>query len=137
MYPNRRARNLYRKFKTNDPFKVSKALNIIIMFLDLPAGMYGYCRRVLRRKVIAIDIKLSEEMQKYVCAHELGHIVLHKEIDHYFIKNNTFVPIGRFERQANQFAVHFLTYGQPPDPDEPISWFLSRCGIPEEMHQFY
>jgi len=137
MHINRRVRRIYKKYRTTDPFVIAKLLKIIVLFLDLPSGMFGYCRRILRRKVIAIDNKLSETMQVYVCAHELAHIILHNGIDHYFIKNNTLVPIGRYERQANQFAVHLLAQGQAREPDEPLNWFLSRCGIPEEMHQYY
>jgi Zn-dependent peptidase ImmA (M78 family) len=133
----RRARNLFIKHNTNNPFIIAETLGFIVIFMDLPPGVYGYCRKVLRRKIIVIDSKLSETLQTYICAHELAHILLHDGIDHYFIKNNTFVPMGKYERQANQFAVHFLTQGQFQEPDELQGWYLSRCGIPDDLHKFY
>jgi len=106
------------------------------MYLDLPDSVKGYCDRVLRRKFIVIDSKMSEDDQRFICAHELGHMLLHRGLNHYFITRKTYFPIGRYEREANGFAVSLLTVNQSKEDDETVGWFLSRCGVPEEMHQF-
>ena len=135
-YP-RLIRRLFRKYKTNDPFVIAAALNITVWFLQLDADCRGFALRTLKRKYIAINDGLSEAEQRVVCAHELGHLLLHKGLGYYFIDQKTLLRPGKYERQANQFAVCLLTQGERPDPDEPLNWFLSRCGIPEELHQFY
>ena len=130
---NRRTRNLFRKFKTNCPIKISRMLNIIIIYLDLPDGVNGYCDRILRRKYIVIDEKLPEEEQVFVIAHELGHILLHGGLNHYFITRNTYFPIGRYEREANQFAISLLLYGSTVIEGETKGSYFDRHGIPLEM----
>jgi Zn-dependent peptidase ImmA (M78 family) len=130
-------RRLFRKYKTNDPFAIAEYLNISIWFVQLDEHCRGFALRTLRRKYIAINCELSNEEQRLVCAHELGHLLLHKGLGYYFIDRETLLRPGKYERQANQFAVQLLIQGSLPEPDEPINWFLSRCGIPEEMHQFY
>lgn len=133
----RRTRNLYKKYRTKCPFTLARILKIVILFLDLPEGVKGYCDRVLRRKYIVIDSKLPEEEQAFIAAHELGHMILHGGINHYFITRETYFPIGKFEREANVFATNLLVCGESKEIGEPDDWFLLRCGIPSEMHRFY
>lgn len=134
---SRLIRRLFRKYKTNNPFVIAEALRIAIWFLELDPECHGFALRTLRRKYIAINRDLSDEDKRIVCAHELGHLLLHKGIGYYFIEQNTLFRPGKYERQANEFAVSLLTCGENIEPDEPLDWFLCRCGIPEEMHQFF
>lgn len=41
-------------------------------------------------------------------AHEIGHAVLHRTENCYFIKNKTYLLTSKIEKQANKFASEFL-----------------------------
>jgi len=135
--PIRRAESLHRKHRTNCPFKIAKILNITIMYLDLPIEVKGYSRRVLKRKIIVINSNLEEDEQYFVCAHELGHIILHKGVSHYFITTHTFVHVGRYEREAHTFALYLLISGDSLAENESVQALLTRNRVPEEMARYY
>ncbi|WP_373325681.1 ImmA/IrrE family metallo-endopeptidase [Sporomusa paucivorans] len=98
-----RANNLAKKFRTRDPFEIAAYLNIEVFFQPMNRTK-GFCNRILRRKFIVINSRLSEHLKKQTCAHELGHIVLHKGWGYYFMLEHTLYSPGKFERQANEFA---------------------------------
>jgi Zn-dependent peptidase ImmA (M78 family) len=124
---------LVRKYKTSCPFELAKCLNINVRYLDMPDGVRGFYYRVLRRRFIAINCNYSEEWQRFVCAHEIGHDRLHKGIGYYFIEQKTLFNPGKFERQANEFAIRLLTAGDQPRPDETLHYFYARNCVPIEM----
>ncbi|WP_084159477.1 ImmA/IrrE family metallo-endopeptidase [Paenibacillus ehimensis] len=136
MSPKLTAQKLWRKYRTSCPFKIARLLRITILYLALPENVKGYCDQVLRRKFIVLNQNLSEEEHKFVCAHELGHILLHKKVNHYFIKQHTLIPIGRYEREAHTFAVHLLTAGDSIEDGESVEYFLARNDVPSEMALF-
>ncbi|MGR4027274.1 ImmA/IrrE family metallo-endopeptidase, partial [Bacillus sp. ZZQ-131] len=49
-----------------------------------------------------------EFTQRFVCAHELGHAVLHPKANTPFLRNQTFFSVDRLEIEANTFAVELL-----------------------------
>ena len=131
---NRRVNNLIKKYKTNCPFALADRLNINVRFLDLGESCRGYYLRVLRRRFIAVNSTLSDEWQRFVCAHELGHDRLHSGMmGYYFIEQHTLFNPGKFERQANTFATKLLIGNETPIEEENFESFYSRNGIPFEM----
>lgn len=128
---------LTRSFKTNDPFTIASGINILIRFEDLPPGTRGIYYRILRRRFIVLDSKLCDLWQRFVCAHELGHDRLHPDISRFWFDQNTLFHAGKFERQANQFAVRLLTQGESPQCGEPVCGFLKRNNVPDEMKNYY
>ncbi|MEC2133489.1 ImmA/IrrE family metallo-endopeptidase [Brevibacillus centrosporus] len=132
----RRTKNLVNKYRTNCPFKLAKILNITILYLDLPDGVKGYCQRAFRRKFIVLDQKLTEDEQLFVCAHELGHLLFHKGISHYFIEQRTYFVVGKYERQANRFAALLLSHGDEIGPGDTAASVCQRNKIPLEMQHF-
>lgn len=108
-------------------------MNIHIRYLDLPEGCRGYYHRVLRRRFIAINQNLPEELQRFVCAHELGHDQLHKSMSRFFLEEHTLFAPGRFEREANEFAIQLMLYGVDIEDGETKESVFARRGIPIEM----
>jgi len=104
---------LMKKYNTNDPFKLAKKLNIVIVYHEL-GKVYGYYRSYKRTKIIHINNNLSIEEQIVVCAHELGHAILHPDVDTAFYKKHTFFATEKIELEANSFAAHLLI------PDESL-----------------
>lgn len=133
----RRTRNLYHKYGTTCPYQLAKRNHITVLFLDLPGGLKGYCQRVFRRKFIVINRNAPEEEQRFICAHELGHMLLHRGMNHYFITRETYFAVGKYEREANEFAVKLLTCAEQAEHGESLAWYLRRCGVPPEMDRFY
>lgn len=128
---------LIRKYKTNNPFELASCLNINVMFDDLGKGTRGLYMRRLRRRYIVIHQDLNENWQRFVCAHELAHDRLHPGFSRFWLDEQSFFNAGKYERQANQFAIRLLTSGDQLNHSDPISGFLRRNGVPEEMHIFY
>lgn len=128
---------LVRKFKTNDPFEIAAGLNIEIWFYDLGENTRGLYYRKLRRRYIAIHEGLSRSWKKFVCAHEIAHDRLHPGVSRFFLDEQSFFYAGKFERQANKFALTLLTSGEYIQPGESIEEFLRRNDIPSELSKFY
>jgi Zn-dependent peptidase ImmA (M78 family) len=128
---------LVRRFKTNDPFEIAKGLNILVRYAEFDEGTRGLYYRKLRRRFIVIDSGLDEKWQRVVCAHELGHDRLHPGLSRFWLDEHSFFNTGKFERQANTFALKLLTHSVDQDVDETIETYLLRCGIPKELHNLY
>lgn len=103
-----RVSNLIAKHRTRNPFKLAKALNIEIIYEDL-GEVRGFFKRILRKKYIFINCELSEFDQKLVCAHELGHAILHSSSQYQFLIDNTrILRRSKLEDEANLFASWLL-----------------------------
>jgi len=70
------AQKLIARFQTNDPFKIAENLDYIVIFVPLHR-IRGFHQYIKRNHIIYIDDSLDTEKQRWVCAHELGHIFLH------------------------------------------------------------
>lgn len=68
-------------------------------------------------------------MRKFVCAHELGHALLHPGINTPFLKASTLFSVNKLEREANEFAVELLL------PDDLIKeyWTIQEAAAVYEV----
>ena len=98
------AQRLISRFQTNDPFQISSSLDYIVLFVPLH-GIRGFHQYIRRNHIIYIDSSLDEERRRWVCAHELGHIFLHPNLNKMFLANHTFSVQSRYEVEADRFAV--------------------------------
>ena len=90
------------KYKTSNPFEICKKLGIKIDYVN-----YGKAI-ILDSKIIKINKKYTEYSRYVLCAHELGHAILHKEdCLNYFDDSNTLEKIEK-DRQAYLFAAYLL-----------------------------
>lgn len=105
---------LYEKYNTRNPFTLAKYLNIEIIYWDLPPDIKGFYQYEKRNRFIFINSSLSFEEQLIVCAHELGHAILHTKLNTPFMRANTLFSIDKVEVQANTFAAYLLI------PDENL-----------------
>ncbi|MCY9516724.1 ImmA/IrrE family metallo-endopeptidase [Paenibacillus apiarius] len=129
-------RSLIRKYKTNCPFLLAQHVNIQVQLTQLGNSTRGFYFRKLRRRYIVINSDLPFEWQRFVCAHELAHDRLHKGVGHFFIERHTLFQVGKFERQANQFALQLLLADQECVAGETREIYCARNGIPPEMAKF-
>lgn len=99
--------DLTQKYNTLNPFKIADSLKI--EYIIGPMGKYSGCYLYLKRhRCIFINEDLSDSDMRLVMAHELGHAILHKSEDCYFIRNKTFLSTARIEKEANTFAAELL-----------------------------
>lgn len=101
------ANRLVRFYKSRDPFEIVKAMNIILVFYPLE-GVRGFYQYFQRNNIIYIDERLSEMEKKFVLAHELGHMILHKKSNAIFMDTRTHFNTSKYEMEANLFAMHLL-----------------------------
>lgn len=72
--------DLVKRCGTRDPFRIAKELGIEVMFCEDFGRLKGMYRVIKRNRFIFINQDLSERMQRIVCAHELGHDQLHRNL---------------------------------------------------------
>lgn len=100
-------RELVTTHNTNDPFELCKCLDIMISFENL-GRLLGYCDCHFRMWTIHINDNVPYHLQRFVCAHELGHAILHHDINIPFLRAHTYYCTDKVEIQANMFAVELL-----------------------------
>ncbi len=92
-----------------NPFNVAKDVGAHISFKDL-GSLKGAYFGTMPKPTIVINTNIDEQTQKIVCAHELGHHILHHNINVSceIIDFNTSTKTGILEREANLFAAAYL-----------------------------
>ena len=108
-------RSLIRKYRTRDPFRIAKEANIPVRFHNMKRQK-AFCLYVMRNYSIHINENLSEQMQRMACAHELGHILLHKDLlipekgqqAKQLVEMELFDITSITEYEANLFAANLL-----------------------------
>ena len=83
------ARSIAKKYQTANPFQIAKERHIKILYAPLGKVM-GFHSYSLRLHVIHLNQELDEPMLQFVCAHELGHTILHPDINTAFMTHRTF-----------------------------------------------
>lgn len=123
-----------KKYQTRNPFEILKGMNTILVFAQL-VDIRGFYQSFQRNNIIYIDENLQEHEQRLVCAHELGHMLLHKNENTVFMDSRTHLKTSTYETEANKFAVELLI------PNEVIleNWKCTTeqlsflTGYPEEL----
>ncbi|MNB78605.1 Metallopeptidase ImmA [compost metagenome] len=81
--------------------------------------------------MIHINNAASEQDQRFTCAHELGHVILHPNVNTPFLRRQTLYSVDRIEREANQFAVELLM------PDDLLYEFKHKNWTVQEAAAIY
>ena len=112
------AHELITKFDTRDPFELCKAIGVEVFYADLGnlKGMYKYLKK---NRFAVINEKLDVYTRTLVCAHELGHDILHQDLAKKICLQEFILydMRSRPEYEANLFASEILL------PDEKIFTF--------------
>ena len=98
---------LVRKYRTRDPFEIIRGMNVILVFAQLidTRAFYQYFQR---NNIIYIDNSLSRHEQAFECAHEMGHMLMHKKMNTIFMDTRTGFNTDRLENEADTFAMNLL-----------------------------
>lgn len=101
------ADRLIRKYNTRNPFELASCINVTILYEDL-GHVNGFYQSCPKNKIIHINKNLDSDLKRIVCAHELGHALLHSKLNILFLEKNTFCVKNKYEREANKFAAEVL-----------------------------
>lgn len=124
------ALKIAEKHETTNPFEIARRKNIIVLFEDL-GNTLGFYNTYKRFKFIHINNQIDGNTQRFVCAHELGHALLHPKANTPFLRNKTFFSVDRLEIEANTFAIELLL------PDEMISEYQDTNLSIQEIAEIY
>lgn len=104
--------NLIKIFGTRDPFIIAEKIGINVQFREYSKNIKGYCINTYGDINIIINSSYDKIAQNIICAHELGHAILHAEkFDNIFSVSFQKYEIDFLERQANIFAAALLLKG--------------------------
>lgn len=133
--------NLVNKYNTSNIYELCDYLNINIK-RDILGATKGYFLNVKGEFFITLNIDLKEWEEPIVLAHELGHALLHKEMNICFLQTYTYSNTNKYENEANKFAAELLVN------DIDLSKFLmeyeyltleqasKHFGLPEEFIRY-
>lgn len=71
---------IVKRCGTREPFSVADELGIKVLFCDNFGPLKGMYRVIKRNRFIFINQNLSDQMQRIVYAHEIGHDQLHRHL---------------------------------------------------------
>lgn len=131
------ADRICKKHHTRDPFEIAEQRNIIVLFEPL-GSIRGYYSKSLRQRFIHINQDLEERQALFTCGHELGHSILHPNINTPFLRASTFFSVNKLEVQANQFSVSMIFSDE--ELVRMLAWPLCDVarymGVPEILAEY-
>jgi Zn-dependent peptidase ImmA (M78 family) len=92
-------------YGTKNPFRIAEMRGIDVIFKNYNPSVRGYYTKLFDKKCIFVNSNYDNVAQAIICAHELGHAILHTdiiEIKHYDDPDST------YEAEANIFAAALL-----------------------------
>jgi len=98
-----------KEYSSRDPYEIAEKEGVRVCSYDLGSlnGMYVVISNV---EFIALSSALSGGEERLVCAHELGHHYLHRELAQTsaLADSSLYSGGGRLEYEANAFAAELL-----------------------------
>lgn len=103
------AKLLVEKFSSRNPFVIAEGLGLQVLFTPL-SRLKGVYKVINGVGFIILNQNDCEEINKLVCAHELGHHVIHREFaENNMIRESVIYDLSRkYELEANVFAAQLL-----------------------------
>lgn len=103
----RMAESLVRKYKTRNPFEIAEALGYVVVAAPLK-GIRGCYQQMKRCTIIYIAQDLPYWDAAFVCAHEIGHVLLHRGCNRLFMDTNAYFKVDQYEIEADKFALNLV-----------------------------
>lgn len=94
-----------RKCGTDDPFEIADQLGVLYQIGNCKHE--GYYMFLKNHRYIFLSNQLEHEELRLVMAHELGHALLDRKENCYFMRNELLL-VSKMERRANLFATYLL-----------------------------
>lgn len=134
---------LLQKHHTRDPFELCGRLGIRVRYKDLGTSVKAYYFYQSRIKNIVLNSRSGKIAQRVLCAHELGHSVLHGELAAMrgFQELELFDNSAAAEYEANLFAAELIVSDEElfdllNDRDKTFFSVSKELYIPSELLDF-
>lgn len=101
-------KRVIEQYQTRDPFDIARQMGIVVFYDPFNKSLRGYYATSDDLQAIHINQYLSPEHMRQVCAHEIGHAIMHPLDNTTFIRANTLFMPSKCELEANQFMVCLL-----------------------------
>lgn len=104
------ALGLVQEYRTHDPFLIARQLGIKVYEPEL-GRLLGMYTIIQRQRCIFVNRDLNDHQKKIICAHELGHDLLHRKMLKQIgvMQEFTLMDLNtQSEIEANRFAAHLL-----------------------------
>ncbi|MGX7104925.1 ImmA/IrrE family metallo-endopeptidase [Globicatella sanguinis] len=125
--------NLLREHQTRNPEHLAEALNIEVCYLPLEVN--GCFLEVNNRQFIFVADRLKYSQERFfVIAHELFHAIQHANSGELYYKAYNYH--GKFEREANLFAIYLLCDLDEINEDETAYQVFKKNYIPQDMMKY-
>ncbi|MDA3973253.1 ImmA/IrrE family metallo-endopeptidase [Enterococcus thailandicus] len=130
--------NLKKEYGTADPFGISEKMGIEIKYVPFLENPKGQFQDLLGYPVILLNESLKESEERfYICAHELGHALFHKEISSYYVSTRN--SRSKSESEANCFAANLIADLYKEDTQmypRKIEDLTRLYGLPASAYRF-
>lgn len=137
------ADGIIRKFNTEDPFEICRNMGIHVHYKDLGTALKAYYFYQSRIKNIVINSRSGRIVRRLLCAHELGHAVLHGELAAMrgFQELELFDMTTPAEYEANLFAAELMISDEKllellNDRDKSFFSIAKELYVPAELLDF-
>lgn len=106
------AQDIKNSWHTNDPYKIAERLGIVVLHRD--NCIKDFTAQTIKfdgyPTIISINNAYTDFSKKVLCAHELGHALLHEDcVNHFAITSKNVT--SNVEQEANLFAIALLSNG--------------------------
>ena len=132
-----------KKCNTRDPFEICKSMDINIHYKDLGNALKAYYFYQSRIKNIVINSRSGIIVRRILCAHELGHAVLHNKLAAMrgFQELELFDSLVPTEYEANLFAAELIISDEEilellNDRDKSFFNMAKELYVPAELLDF-
>ena len=139
----KKVKTITKKYDTRDPFEICKNMNIHVYYKDLGKALKAYYFYQSRIKNIVINTNSSMIVRRVLCAHELGHAILHGKLAamrgfHESELYDSFIPT---EYEANLFAAELIIsddeiFEMLNDKDKSFFSIAKELYVPVELLDF-
>ena len=107
-----RIKEIVRRLKIiygdDSPLEIIKKRNIVLCYLDEKSVSKGAYKKFLGTQFIYINTGLSFFEKRLTYTHELGHSIIHPDVDTFELKRTDPISLTKYENEANLFAAEFL-----------------------------
>ncbi len=109
---------LVKKFGTRDPFSIADGLGIILKDCPDFGSLKGMYTVIKRNRFIFLNNTLDDATKRIVCAHEIGHDQLHRDL----VKNGTLKDFTLYDiKSAPEYEANIVCAEILLDTDEVLS----------------
>ncbi len=103
-YITNKVNEIIQNYGERNPYYIAEQLGVIVKYKDLGSLKGAYFGN-MKKPVIVINEDLDENTKSMICAHELGHHILHSG---QMLSCDNLNSSAILEREANIFASAFL-----------------------------